>query len=201
MFRLSMYRIAILSFILGNIFVYSNSEACFDFTKKITSPLRAAPESFEKDLTDRDHDWATTSGTVEKPIADLLKALLDPKTIRNDSNTHIQLVEKTSADFLKLQEEQIEVKPVFFLTLNWTELWAYSLLTGTSTAPTSLLISYEKTSGTSHIQHYCGNILLKQLSPKNTGVFLYEEMKADHRNSSDILNNLKGTLRTLRTPK
>ncbi|NDD93382.1 hypothetical protein EBZ37_15035, partial [bacterium] len=61
----------------------------------------------------------------------------------------------------------------------------------------TIVISYQKTSGTSHIQHFCGNILIQRLSRTQTGVYLTEEIKADRRSAEDVHNGLMGTLRTL----
>jgi hypothetical protein len=101
-------------------------------------------------------------------------------------------------EFLKKIIEKIVIKPVFFITIEWSEEWGFALKQGTVDKPEAIVISYQKTEGTSHIKHLCGNIYLQSLSATSTGVFIYEEVQADRRTSKDVLNGLTGTLRTLR---
>ena len=182
----------------------SEDKKCFDFSTKIVNPLKAAPSTFSETQDSsqsengKELDWAKIAGVVKKPITELYLYLLDPHTIRNNSNTQIRLKEIPSDQYMKRFEQLITVKPIFFLTLDWAEIWTFALKEGTKEAPKSIVVSYEKVSGTSHIQHLCGNIVLQQLSPKTTGVFLYEELKADQRDSKDVLNGITGTLKTLR---
>lgn len=178
------------------------SKPCFDFETKIATPLKAAPTNFKEDQSNSKEgeqtDSASVSGTVQKPILELYQKLLDPKTIRNGNNTKIELKPVESKNYLKRFTQSIKVNPTFFLTLRWDEEWGFALKEGTADAPKSIVISYEKTSGTSHIAHLCGNIVLQSLSPTSTGVFLYQETKADRRNAEDLLKDISGTLRTLR---
>jgi hypothetical protein len=181
-----------------------SAKPCFDFSTKVTTPLKAPPEKYEagKDLSEshatEKTDIAQISGVVEKPILEIYQKLLDPKTLRNDEHTEIKTKETESKDYLKRITQSIKIKPVFFLTLEWNEEWVYAVKDGTAEAPKTMVISFEKTAGTSHIQHECGSYVLKALSPTSTGVFIYEEMKADRRDAKDLLNDITGTLRTLR---
>jgi hypothetical protein len=177
---------------------------CFDFSTKITTPLKPAPTQFEKGqdiskLTEGDSfDSARVSGRIEKPILALYQKLLDPRTIRADEDIEIKVKTTESKDYLKRITQSIKITPVFFITLEWNEEWVYALKEGTPEAPKSIVISFEKTSGTSHIQRLCGNYVLQSLGPTLTGVFIYEEMGADRRDAKDILNDITGTLKTLR---
>ena len=178
---------------------------CFDLSKSSITLLKPAPTKFEagtdpsENGTDvSQNDWGKISGVVNKPIADLYQKLLDPKTIRNSDNTKVTVVPIETKDFLKKKIEKIVVKPVFFITVEWSEEWGFALKQGTPEKPEAIVVSYQKSEGTSHIKHLCGNILLQSLSPTSTGVFLYEEVQADRRSSKDVLNGITGTLRTLR---
>ena len=180
--------------------------ACFDFQAKTLEPLKPAPSTYvdgkdeeSKSADDGDLNWAKTSGLVKRPILEIYTLLLDPRTIRNGSDTKVEVTELPSEVFIKKIEENITVKPVFFLTLNWKEIWAYLVKDGTKEAPKSILVSYEKVQGTSHIRQLCGSILLQSLKPDQTGVYIFEELNADRRNAQDVLNGITGTLRTLRT--
>ena len=181
--------------------------SCFDFKTKITTPLQPAPTRYEPDHSESktvttaagdSFDTAKVSGVVQHSVQELYQMLLDPKTIRNGDDIEVSTHSIDSKDYLKETVQTIQVTPVFFLTIEWKETWAYALKDGTEKKPKTIVISYEKTEGTSHIDHLCGNIVLRSLSPTSTGVFLYQEMKADRRNAKDLLNDLSGTLRTLR---
>ena len=60
-----------------------------------------------------------------------------------------------------------------------------------------IVISYEKTEGTSHIQHLCGSYVLQRTADDKSDVFIYEEAKADRRSQKDTLDGLKGNLTAL----
>lgn len=61
-----------------------------------------------------------------------------------------------------------------------------------------VLIAYQKTAGTGHIRHFCGNILLRSEGPIQTDFAVYEETDATRRSAEDIAHGHLGTLRTLR---
>ena len=179
--------------------------ACFDLSKASVQLLKAAPLKFDPktDLgdsgIDSNHlDWGQVSGVVHKPLGELYFKLQDPKTIRNSDNTKVTVELIETKEFLKKFLQKIVVKPVIFITIEWTEEWGFALKQGTPEKPEAMVISYQKSEGTSHIRHLCGNILLRALSPTSTGVFIYEEVQADRRNAKDVLNGITGTLRTLR---
>lgn len=185
----------------------SERAPCFDFSKKNTKLLAPAPYSFpeigreSRDLgTDpaTGLDWAKVSGVVKLPIDQVNNKLLDQMTTRNPKTTTIKTESLPSNGALTRTRVAIRVKPVFFITLEWEEEWAHSLLEGTPEAPKEILIAYQKTKGTSHIRHFCGNILLKSLGPSTTGVFLHEQIDADQRDPDDVADGLLGTLKTLR---
>lgn len=178
---------------------------CFDTTKANPPMLRAAPEKFEvgKDPSafgtdEKKNDWGQVSGIVNHSIQDLYKKLLDPKTIRNGSDTKVVVSEIENKEYLKQISQAIVIRPVFFITIDWKEDWLFSLKEGTPSDPKIIQVSYQKSEGTSHIKHLCGNILLKQITPTSTAVYLYEEVQADRRSAEDALNGITGTLRTLR---
>lgn len=178
---------------------------CFPLNqKKVTKPLAPLPTDFKKEdnvvSKKGTPSWAEVTGIVDRPILTLYTELLDPKTIRNNNNTQVTVEKLHSKEYLTLLKQTIRVKPIFFLTLDWIESWGFALIKGTPEKPESILISYQKDSGTSHIRTLCGNISLTQLSPTQTGVTLREHLDADNRTPKDIENSLVGTLQTLRKP-
>lgn len=188
---------------------------CFNFDQKIESTLIPVPTELPKDGKDdydfgskaRDvsetrYDFGYVYGRVNKPVQKIYELLLNPRTIRPDESTGIKTKVVESPHFIHRNDLSIHVQPVFFITLDWNETWAYSLLKGTKAKPESILVSYQKTEGTSHIRHLCGNILIQKITPEQSSVFLFEEIDADRRDAKDMISGVRGTLATLRaTPR
>ncbi len=205
-----MLRIALIPIWLGvmpSVAQATERPLCFDFSKKSTRMLAPAPYSYpdtgreSRELgTDSKTglDWGQVAGVVKLPIEKVNLKLLDQMTTRNPKTTTISTEALPLNGALTRTRVAIRVKPVFFITLEWEEEWAHTLLEGTVESPKEILISYQKTQGTSHIRHFCGNILLKSLNPTTTGVFLYEQIDADQRDPDEVADGLLGTLRTLR---
>jgi hypothetical protein len=179
---------------------------CFDLSKKSTKFLGDPPREFPGTGSEQvtfgtdaqtGLDWGRVVGRVKKPIKKVNELLLDPMLTRNAKTTTVTPEKLPEAGFLSRYRVAIRVKPVFFLTVEWEEMWAHALLDGTPEAPKSILISYQKTGGTSHIRHFCGNILLKEIDKDTTGLFLIEHIDADHRDADEVANGLIGTLKTL----
>lgn len=196
----------IIFFFLGlNTYAKEDPHPCFNFETKSLTLLKPAPTKFEegKDLSEKGTnekkiDWAQVGGVVNKPIKDLYLKLTDPTTIRNGDNVKVKVKELESKNFLKYIEQTIDLRPRFFLSLVWKEHWAFALKEGTSETPKTMVISYQKFEGTSHIDHFCGNIMLQSIAANKTEVYIYQEMKATRRDSQNILDDISGTLRTLR---
>lgn len=184
---------------------------CFDFGTPVTLPLRKPLELPAQDDVTASGElkgeilWGAARGIVHKPIATILKGLLDPKIIKGPDNDGVKVTELTRPGYLKFLTIENSVRPVFFLSLSWKEDWAYTLLSGSASEPKSFLISYQKTEGTSHIERFCGSILVQNVSGSTAGdtnstdVFLVEELKASRRTTEDIVNGHLGTLKSLRS--
>lgn len=180
------------------------SPPCFKLDQVNLKPLRPARTATAEDQsssgTDQDTDlrWAEASGLVPKPLEEVLTRLMDPMTTRDPEITRLETsVIKVPGALLK-QSIAVKVKPIFFLTLEWMEEWLFAEKPGTGPLAREVVISYQKTSGTSHIRHFCGNMTLRQIGLKNTSVSLYEEINADRRKAEDVEHGLQGTLRALR---
>lgn len=190
---------------------------CFDFKAAIKEPLvpplepsakepieKTDPFDFgrrERDSTKKRYDFAQLMAHVAAPIETVYERLTDPRTVRPDTSTKITLKDLPEPHFLKQVEQHIWMRPVFFLTLEWDERWAFTLVKGTKAKPEAILASYEKVAGTSHLRHLCGNILIQKLGPEKTLVYLYEEVDASRREAKQVLNGLRGTLSALRGQK
>jgi hypothetical protein len=184
-----------------------SNPTCFNLNQKNVRILFPVPLNFSEIDKEKpefgnspsEHDWGRVNGIVKKPIQALYEKLLDPLFTRNRKTTTIETTELTApTGVIKKFHHSIHVKPVFFITVEWEEDWSYALLDGTEQKPKAILISYQKTGGTSHIRHFCGNIFLKQIDSGTTGVYIVENIDADHRSPEDVYNGILGTLRNLR---
>jgi hypothetical protein len=180
---------------------------CFDLSRKNVRLLAPPPSHFPPPGSELlEHgtekitglDWGRVAGTVKRPIDRVNALLLEPLFTRNPKHTTVTRLPLSENGSLNRYRVKITVKPIFFLTLEWEEEWTHALIEGTAEAPKSILISYQKTAGTSHIRHFCGNILIKALSPDSSGVYLVEHIDADRRDSEEVMNGLLGTLKALR---
>jgi hypothetical protein len=186
----------IVTLLLPLAFTFSASAKCFDFSKKITSPLKdtKAPASGK---TGEGITWAAVEGTVEKPISQVLKLLLDHNTTKSPSVDEMTVEENKDSPHFANHFVKFMVK-TFIFKVSWTEQWAYEILAGSPEKPAKTLITYEKIDGTHYIPHLCGSVVLRKLSERSTGVYQYEEAKAERRSVEDTVKGLEGTLATLR---
>lgn len=143
-------------------------------------------------------NWAAVRAQAGKPIATLYQLLLDHGNTRSPRVDEMALEKLENPAYLNLELVRFLIKPFLFVKIRWTEEWGFALAEGTVQDPREIVVSYEKTDGTSHIEHLCGNMVLRKLTDKSTDVFLYEEAKATGRKVKDTLDGLLGTLKTLR---
>ena len=177
----------------------SAQEGCFDLSRPNQTLLRPRSETEPFGLDEPSgFAWAKSEGVIEKPISTVLKLLLNPMTTRDPEITKLTVSEIKVPGALHKDLIHVRVKPIFFLTLEWDEEWLYTLKAGTPETPKSVVIAYQKINGTSHIEHFCGTILLERISEARTGISQVEEIKADRRSPKDVYQGLLGTLRTLR---
>ena len=179
---------------------------CHDPDRPGTALLRPAPVRYpeagkEATASGRDpatgYAWAVVDAMIPSPLAPLLKRAADPLTTKGPENKGIEVIPLKLQGTWRKDRVHVRIKPVFFLTLEWDEDWSTVIKEGTADAPKAALVMYQKTNGTSHIEHFCGNILLERISDAATGIHLVEEIKADRRSPEDVLNGLRGTLQTL----
>lgn len=188
---------------------------CFDFNKKVTKPLRApiefggvgadgaAPADVSETGKREDGgNWAAVRGVVSgKSIDQVLALVLDHNNLKSSEVDEMQVVEHTGGStpmYLARHDVKYLIKPFPFIKIRWTEQWAYALTGGLEKDPSEVVISYQKSEGTSYIEHLCGTLILRKNGPHSTDLYQYEEAKAARRSVDETLNGLVGTLRTLR---
>jgi hypothetical protein len=180
---------------------------CFDFStpqgiKPLSSPIPfgtpARTDTTASGLNPQGGGWGAARALLEIPIAEALKLLRDQTTLKDPKASDLEISRETRPGLIDFQTVGITIHPFPLISIHWTEQWAYRITDGTEAAPREALIAYQKTSGTSHIRHFCGNIWLKAESPTQTDFAVYEETDATHREATDIAQGHLGTLRTLR---
>jgi hypothetical protein len=180
------------------------ASGCFDFSKSITGVLRPARNTSKSEQSGRvssgDEYWASVQGLVPSSIKSIYAFLSDRNSTKSSRVDEMHVDIEQDPNFLLKQVVHNEVDPFPFVTVKWSEEWAFSLLEGTASEPKKILISYEKIDGTTHIKHLCGNILITADSDSSKShVFLYEEAEATGRSQEDTVKGLKGTLEAIRT--
>jgi hypothetical protein len=183
----------------------SRAEArCFDFAGKVVTPLKAPiPAAQKGDAYSAGEKgdgliWTQLRGTIAKPATRVLALLLNHDTMRDPEVDDMQVKKQTSPLYVARHAVAYEVRPFPMVKIRWTEEWAYAAAEGPAEAPTAWVISYEKTEGTSHIEHFCGNIVLRRLSDTQTDMYQYEESKIDRHDQADQTKGLRELLAKLR---
>lgn len=177
---------------------------CFDFSAKVTAPLReAARAKGEGDATEQgtreDHTvWAALRGEVRQPLGKVLERLLNHETTRDPSVDELRVEKLEAAQYLALHRVRSLVKPFLFVEVRWTEEWGYALAKGTAAEPEEVVISYQKTEGTSHMEHFCGSIVLRRAGAEATDVSQYEEARITGRSAQATVDGLAMVLKRLR---
>lgn len=175
---------------------------CYDFSKGASTPLKPpiallkTGDNFEKGRKDS-LAWGAVRGVVNRPIEAILKDLLDLRTIK-DASTNMKVTEVKNPAYLAFYKVETTVNPFLFISASWEEGWAYALKEGTKANPKNVVILYQKLSGTGHLEHLCGSIVIKKASAKETDLAFYEEVISKYWSEDKALENFFGTLRTLR---
>ena len=168
---------------------------CFDFSTRITDPLHNPTNSDQSGKLPQGRDWAAVRGTVHPSIETILKDLVAHGTTKSSRVNKMEIKDLKDPHYLAKQEVHFEVDPFPFVTVKWTEMWAFAVTNAAADHLVRVVVSYEKTEGTSHIEHLCGNYVLDRLPDGQTDVFIYEEAKATGRNEKDTLDGLRGISR------
>lgn len=177
---------------------------CFNFENKLTEPLN--PPLVLKGRADASStgskkngvQWGAVRAIVKRPIRELLKKFEDPYLTKNPKNTVITKKVMKSPHYLWIRKMHLEVKPVFFVTVEWDEQWAVAVREGKEAEPKSFIVYYQKIAGTSHIDHLCGNIVVTTTDEGSSDVYLYEEVKSSHWSGEDAAKNFQMVVKIFR---
>ncbi len=137
--------------------------------------------------------WAQAEIETLVPMATVVSRLKDFKNFKNTSTQDITAKAVSIPGVMFAQNIDIHMTVALIISLDWTEEWRIHLLAGTQTAPTKVLLQYQKINGTSHIEKFCGSVLLEKIKDK-TKISYAEEIKASHRESVEVLNGILDTM-------
>ncbi len=173
---------------------------CFRFPKPIRKPLSELPlpagqKEASKSGTIPDAGvFAEIHAIVDRPIAEVKKAIDDPYFTRNPDNTSVEIKVDKNPYYLNYQHVTVKVKVFAFISISWDEDWATELLSGTPGVPSAVLYSYEKITGTTHLRRKCGSIRVMELSPKTTDIYWYENVDASRWSEENAFEHLVNTI-------
>lgn len=175
---------------------------CFDFDKKYeASPIKEAPRGTADTqqtgmLPDALTQWATVRGEVPLAIERVLRLLQEQQVVRDPSVVEMTLETRNPGPYLFRQLKRQTAKR-FIFTASWQEEWVYALTEGTRSAPNTVVVSYQKFEGTSHMAHYCGSIVLRR-TDHGTDVSWYREARITRRSAQAEIDAMKRYLQRLR---
>lgn len=179
---------------------------CFDLSsgagvKTLSKPIPfespTRPDSIAFGTHPKGGGWGSARAVLSMPIVEALKQLRDQKTLKNPEESDVEVRHEKRPGLMDWQSVDITIHPFPLISIDWTEQWAYKVTHGTEAKPKEILIAYQKTAGTDHIRHFCGNIWLKAEGAK-TDFAVYEETNATRRSPEAIAKGHLGTIRTIR---
>jgi hypothetical protein len=185
--------------------------ACFDLStsagvKPLSKPIPFSAVTKPDTIASGPHPegggWGSARALLPLPITQVLQVLRDQTTLKNPKESDVEVRRETKPGLVDWQSVDITIHPFPLISIEWTEQWAYKILQGTEAAPKEVLIAYQKTAGTDHIRHFCGNIWLSAEgdSPDSakTDFAVYEETDATRRTAAAIAQGHLGTIRTIK---
>jgi hypothetical protein len=178
---------------------------CFDFSHQVLAAIReVAPnpkggDSEEIGTLPDNTRWAALRGQVDHPIEKVLEHLLEHEVMRDPRNTSVEITKMAPGPYLARHRVNVLVK-MLFMKVTWVEDWVFALAEGTLEKPDKIVMSYQKTEGTSHIARFCDSLVLRR-TPTGTEVSHYQEGRITGRSSQAMLEFLKLVLTRLRAPE
>lgn len=181
-------------------------DGCFNFDRQIKEALHSPLKEVPNQVTTRSGvlkpgsiPWAAARGTVEVPFSQVYGWLLDHRNWKDMSKTELEVSKTVKAGYLEFHTVDVSVQVFAFVHAEWQEQWAYTLLKGTVEDPREILVSYQKSGGTRHLENLCGSITLRKKEQGKTDIQFYEQTKAVRMDEQDILKMHRDNFRILQT--
>ena len=171
------------------------ASGCFDFSAP-PAPLQNAERSRTEDAgrLDSGSVWAKQEKLLDRPIGDILSDLEKHQLTKSSKVDEMTIQSSPDPRSIARQTIEFKVHPFLFVVVEWKEDWVFRVLKGNSADPLQIWVGYQKTEGTSHIDHLCGSYILTRKSPNQTDVSLIEEVKASRRSLEDTQKGVASTL-------
>jgi hypothetical protein len=166
------------------------STLCFNFQAGEVKPL-AEPIAARQNMpvTSRGKtgstDWGAAREIIPKKPVEVYKWLLDHHNWKDTEKTKLKIVEEKRKGLAAFHKMDLTVRVVAFITISWSEEWAYKILDGTPENPKHFQVAYQKTAGTGHIRSLCGFVEGKS-SGEGTDLYFYEQADASHYDNERI---------------
>lgn len=182
---------------------FASDALCFDFSTKVVTPLkqiaRLDKDNVEKGtVAGRNVVWASVRGEVPHPIEKVFEKILHHETVCDKKTKEAVVARLPAGEYLVRTRVSLLVQS-FLFKIPWDEEWVYALAAGTPDKPDKIVISYQKVAGSSHIQRFCGNIVLERTA-KGTDVTQYQEARFTRNSSQGMVESLTTILGRLRAP-
>jgi len=191
-------------FFIPRLAISAGNQGCFDFTKKVSELLHppisllVATDNSDYGKKDKGIKWGAVRATVEKPILEVYKLLIDHRNYKDMSKTKLARTQIKNPNYLDYYRVSVSVNAFAFIWIDWVEEWAYSLIEGTAELPREIRVFYQKISGTRHIKHLCGTIVLRKIGKSTSNIYFYEELKSKYQNGKGTVQHHMSTLKKLR---
>ncbi len=169
------------------------SALCFDFSRADWKPLAeplastgSGPVSARGTSKEPNFEWGAARGLSPKAPSEILDWLLDHRNWKDPKKTEMVVQEEAREGLAAFHRVSSEVRVFAFITVSWTEEWAYRVMAGTRASPRQFQVAYQKTDGTGHIRSLCGFIDGKDVAGSGTDLSFYEQSDASHYSAEDI---------------
>jgi hypothetical protein len=144
------------------------------------------------------HAYAQGGGCVLRSLNDVWSASRNTELFHWNRSDVDSVTLKTDPDAVYFYEANYSAGPAFFKQ-HWVMGWYHTVPDGTPSAPKTILIQYQKTSGTSHIAFWQGAITLQAVAANVTSVVMRDEVDADQTGPAESAGSVRDVVGKLRT--
>jgi hypothetical protein len=145
-----------------------------------------------------DYEQVDATCFLHANLGTVWQALQDPNVTADPSTTSIDRVPQHDTDAARPMHELDQYTASEFISVNYTLEWVHMLLGGTLAAPTHVLVSYRKTSGTRFIHHLEGDYDLTSPAPGVTRLVICVHVSATQTNTDDVKKSVERDVEALR---
>jgi hypothetical protein len=136
-------------------------------------------------VTQADHVHVLGGGCINRSIRDTWGAILDHPAMKPDdvddynASYHPEMVDPTQGQVFAFLIVNTVHALGGLVNPSWTVTWYHSIKLGTFEQPLQIIIDYQKTDGTSHINYQKGGWELDEVTPTVTSFTIDQQISAD----------------------